>query len=88
MWKPLSRMSNEPLESLQPKQQQRLWIDDVLPLLGELMGETYRDAVEWCLRSGEGVQGQGGEDGKDRIQRKAIESFEANVLSPLDRCYV
>jgi hypothetical protein len=87
LWKPLSHMGNERLDSLTPKQQQRLWIDDFLPRVGESMGETYRDAVGWCLRCGEESDGQA-QEGGDRVQREAIEWFEANVTSPLDRCYV
>ena len=87
LWKPLSHMGNERLDSFTPKQQQRLWIDDFLPRLGESMGETYRDAVGWCLRCGEERDGQA-QEGGDRVQPEAIEWFEANVASPLDRCYV
>ena len=87
LWKPLSHIGNERLGSLTPKQQQRLWRDDFLPRLGESMGETYRDAVGWCLRCGEGNDEQAHESG-DRVQHEAIEWFEANVASPLDRCYV
>lgn len=87
LWKPLSHMGNERLDSLTPKQQQRLWIEEFLPRLGGSMGETYRDAVGWCLRCGEASDGQA-QEGSDRVQREAIEWFEANVASPLDRCFV
>ena len=49
------------------------------------MGETYRDAVWWCLRCGEESSGQA-QEGGDRVQREAIEWFEESVASPLERC--
>lgn len=86
LWKCLTDLSNDNLDMLTPKEQQRLWLDRVVPRLGEFMGETYRDAVDWCLRYGTEGNGEAGD--QDDVQREAIDHFEAYVASPMDYCRV
>ena len=86
LWRCLTDLSDGNLDMLTPKEQQRLWLDRVVPRLGETMGATYRDAVDWCLRYGTEGNGEPGE--QHDVQCEAIDYFEAYVVSLLDSCHV
>ena len=86
LWKCLTDLSSDNLDMLTPKEQQRLWMDRFVPRLGETMGETYRDTVDWCLRYG--TEGHDETEEQNDVQREAIDYFETYVVSPLDSCHV
>ncbi|KAL9077707.1 MAG: hypothetical protein Q9161_000079 [Pseudevernia consocians] len=74
LWVSLSDLIEGDIEDFTPLQQQRFWLENAVPLLGQSMGAMYRNAVAFCLG--------------DALLEMAdpLEGFEINVVDQLKKC--
>lgn len=81
LWEPITRsrlLGKRSIEDFEPRELHELWREHGVPLLGPLMGKTFRDAVALCL-----------DDELVKMKEpRACQEFGKRVVAELGRCCV